>query len=167
MGLVLVTTKVRSGRIAQDLEDYLNFLNIKAKVVKSAFSGLLIIEAEADPMDVARAISRSPMAGLAVFRIVPIQSSFRNLDLEAILNEVNRQAGCRGPFIVRCRARGMGIGDFECERMITSTLASAGVALSVKKPKCILLVECWDGGNCGLYIGDLDKDKEITQRIIK
>lgn len=162
--IVLVTTRPRNSRVARDLEDYLMVKVGGIRVVKSRFSGLLVIETEAKPEDVARLIVKSPFMGNAVFRVVPIMEQVNTLDLMDVANRALPRLSntCRGmKVLIRCRARGYGISDSQCELELARILRDRGVNVGVKSPDCIMLVECWDSG-CGILIDRLDSIKEYA-----
>lgn len=158
VNVVLVTTRPRNGRVARDLEDYLLVKLGKARIVKSRFSGLLIIEAEVDPRVVSRVILNSPFIGTAVFRVVPVIEYVNELNFTNILSITlpKIRERCSGlKVLVRCRARGRGIGDSQCELELARRLKEQGVNVGVNSPNCLLLVECWEGG-CGILMDRLD-----------
>jgi len=109
VNVVLVTTRPRNGRVARDLEDYLLVKLGKARVVKSRFSGLLIIEAEVDPRVVSRVILNSPFIGTAVFRVVPVIEYVNELNFTNILTLPYLRLG-RGAVDLRCWL-GVGLGE--------------------------------------------------------
>lgn len=165
VGVVLVTTRPRNGRIAMDLEDYLRVrMGGDVKVRKSRFSGLLVVEGGLDSQSISRVILKSPFVGLAIFRVIPIVEFLGSqLDLNRVVDIVeSRRHVCGGrPIIVKCEARGMGIGNTECSMELVKMLNSRNIPLSLRNPGCVLLVECWDDG-CGILIDNIDSVKEYS-----
>ncbi|WP_291764552.1 THUMP domain-containing protein [Caldivirga sp. UBA161] len=168
VNIILATTKPRNSRVAKDLEDYLIIKLGNAKVTKSRFSGLLIIETELDPTLVSRIILRSPFAGTVLFRVIPIIEYTNELNLGDLVNLVLRRINqCSGHrLLIRCRARGRGVSDSDCELRLARMLKERGVNVGVKSPGCILLIECWEQG-CGVLMDRIDLIKEYALINIK
>ena len=168
VNVILATTKPRNSRIAKDLEDFLMIKIGNVKVTKSRFSGLLIIETELDPIEVSRIILRSPFAGTVLFRIIPIIEQINELNLEHLVNWVlSRINQCGGQkLLIRCRARGHGISNSDCEIKLAMMLKERGVNVGVESPGCLLLIECWEQG-CGILMDRIDLIKEYALINIK
>ncbi|WP_291999012.1 hypothetical protein [Caldivirga sp.] len=168
INVILATTRPRNSRIAKDLEDYLTVKLGNVKVTRSRFSGLLIIETETDPIVVSRVILKSPFAGTALFRVIPLIERINELNLGDLVDWVLRRVNqCSGQkLLVRCRARGRGVSDSDCELKLARMLKERGINVGVRSPGCLLLIECWEQG-CGVLMDKIDSIKEYALINIK